>query len=42
MIRTVMQSKKGTSLECILDVQPVGPADELNVVSKGTRNSEQL
>lgn len=42
MISTIMQSKKGTNLECILDVEPAGPADELNVVGKGTRNPEQL
>lgn len=32
-----MPSKKGTNLECILDVEPAGPADKLNVVGKGTR-----
>lgn len=42
MIRTIMQSKKGTNLECILDVEPAGPADEVNVGGKGTRNPEQL
>ena len=42
MISTIMQSKKGTNLECILYVEPAGPADELNVVGKGTRNPEQL
>ena len=42
MISTIMQSKKGTNLECIWYVEPAGPADELNVVGKGTRNPEQL
>lgn len=42
MIRTITQSKKGTNLECILDVEPAGPADEVNGGGKGTRNPEQF